>query len=83
LSGRRPLALPPLLLAAVLVAALVLPGCGATMQGSTAGGAEFLPEDLPRPRARRPSTERPPWLPVLPPNIPRIRTDEGLRANLG
>lgn len=83
MSGRRPLALPPLVLVVLLLPALVLAGCGATMQGSTAGGIEFLPEDLPRPRARRPSSERPPWLPVLPPNIPRIRTDEGLRAHLG
>lgn len=78
---RPPRAGPRLLLLAPLLVALTLAGCGtATTAG---GGVEFVPEDLPRPRTRRPSSERPPWLPVLPPDIPRIRTDEGLRANLG
>lgn len=47
------------------------------------GGPDAMSGDMPPARARRPSSERPPWLPVLPPDMPRIRTDEGLRANLG
>lgn len=61
----------------------VLSGCGTPLRSAAGSDAEYLPDDLPPTRARRPSSERPPWLPVLPPNIPRIRTDEGLRASLG
>ncbi|MGK7869930.1 hypothetical protein [Falsiroseomonas sp. E2-1-a20] len=75
---------PPLAgLVLMLLAGALLAGCGTPLRSAAGGEAEYLPEDLPRPRARRPSSERPPWLPVLPPNIPRIRMDEGLRANLG
>ncbi|MGG5889822.1 hypothetical protein ACLF3G_22035 [Falsiroseomonas sp. HC035] len=75
--------LPPVGLVLVLLAGALLAGCGTPLRSAAGGEAEYLPEDLPLPRARRPSSERPPWLPVLPPNIPRIRTDEGLRASLG
>jgi hypothetical protein len=51
--------------------------------GADASGQ--LPDDrMPRRVLRPPSAERPPWLPSLPPDVPRFRVpDDGFRDNLG
>jgi hypothetical protein len=46
-------------------------------------GALLPPLGRTIPRLREPSSERPPWLPDLPPNLPRYRVpDDGHRDNL-
>jgi hypothetical protein len=74
-------------LAALLALIPLLGACSAAgpgPAGTTAGPEDTLPPfGRTAPRAREPSSERPPWLPALPPNLPRYRVpDDGHRDNL-
>lgn len=80
----------PVILLTLVALALTLPGCAA--EGPVPGAASIGPptpgEALPpfgrtSPRIRPPSAERPPWLPQLPPDMPRYRLpDDGHRDRL-
>jgi hypothetical protein len=67
--------------AAVLAAVPLLAAC-ATSEPSTADTSDNLPTfRWAPPRMRAPSTERPPWLPSLPADLPRIAVpDHGFRG---
>src|SRR4051812_29463770 len=71
--------------AVVLLAALLSLGACQALQPMGADASGQLPDDrMPRRVLRPPSAERPPWLPSLPPDLPRFRVpDDGFRDNLG
>jgi hypothetical protein len=60
-------------------------GAGPLPAAASAGPGDSLPPfGRTSPRLREPSTERPPWLPVLPSDMERIRVpDDGHRDSLG
>lgn len=75
------------ILATLTALTLTLPGCagGEAVPGAASiGPPELLPPfGRTTPRIRPPSSERPSWLPVLPPDIPRHRLpDDGHRDRL-
>jgi hypothetical protein len=65
-------------------ALLALAACAATPSGGTAAGPLPGGQQWPvPPRARAPSSERPPWLPVLPEHIERYpEPDQWRRAGV-
>ncbi|MDO9707302.1 hypothetical protein [Paracraurococcus lichenis] len=79
----------PAILAALAALSLALPGCTAGPEPYPGAASIGPPDMLPpfgrtTPRVREPSPERPPWLPVLPPDLPKYRVpDDGHRDNLG
>ncbi|MBK1658677.1 hypothetical protein [Paracraurococcus ruber] len=78
------------LLAALVAPLLTLPGCamepmapGAASIGPPSPGDLLPPFGRITPRIRPPSSQRPAWLPELPPDMPRYRLpDDGHRDRL-
>jgi hypothetical protein len=70
---------------AVLLGAVLLLGACRAFRPAGDSASDRLPEAGMPPRSLRPpSAERPPWLPSLPPDIPRFRVpDDGFRDHLG
>lgn len=69
---------------ALLAALLPLGACHAPRPTDASASGRPLDLRRPGPSLWPPSAERPPWLPLLLPDIPRFRVpDDGFRDNLG